>query len=162
MRRVISLCEFWYGCLGTLCCACWYFLVLFGYSTLPSFDWLFAFFVLYCCAVTVTFQPRVRPAWQPLFAATPGRIKLAKILLGLAASNFVVCFGVLLVAGKDGNQALIDKTVSLMLMSFFLLNTIYIAIHWAFRPEKLFPGAVIEIITDPLGSFLRMILRGKK
>lgn len=162
MRKLIQLYGFWYGCLGALCCAAWYASTFLGYSAFPSFNWFLVFFILHCFAATFTFQPHVRPAWQPLFSITRGRIRLAKTLFGLATLNFIICFGMLLIAVKLGNQALEDKTVRLILTSFLLQNTVYIAIHWAFRPANLFPGSFIEAVSNPLGSILRGILPGKK
>ena len=157
MRKLIQLFGFWYGCLGALCCAAWYASVVLGYPALPSFNWLLAFFILHCCAATFTFQPHMRPPWVPLFTLSPGRIRLAKTLFTLATLNFIVCFGIFLIAGKLGDRALEEKAVPLILTSFLLQNTVYIAVHWAFRPANLFPGAFIEALSNPLGSFLGLI-----
>jgi hypothetical protein len=157
LRKLIQLFGFWYGCLGALCCAAWYASAVLGNPALPSFNWLLAFFILHCCAATFTFQPHMRPPWEPLFSLSPGRIRLAKTLFSLATLNFIVCFGLFLVAGKLGDRALEEKAVSLILTSFLFQNTVYIAVHWAFRPANLFPGAFIEALSNPLGSFLGLI-----
>ena len=162
MRRLIQLYGFWYGCLGSLCTLVWYASALLGRVPLLDDKLFVVLFALHGIAACITFQPHVRPVWQPLLSVTPRRIKLAKTVFGLATLNFVVCFGILLIAGKLGNQALEDKAVPLILTSFLLQNTVYFALHWAFRPANLFPGSFIEALSNPLGSFLRLILPNKK
>jgi hypothetical protein len=163
MRRLIRLYGFWYGCLGSLCAFACYVSALVGSFTFPRNWWVVeAVAVLHGVGACFTFQPRVRPAWEPLLSVTPERIKLAKTLFGLATVNFMVCFGIFLIAGKLGNKALEDRTVPLILTSFLLQNTVYIAVHWAFRPENLFHSSFVEIISNPLGSFLRLFWPHKK
>jgi hypothetical protein len=164
MRRVIRFFGFWYGCLGSLCALAWYLSTLLGSFTFPR-NWgiVMTIAALHGVVACFTFQPKVRPPWQPLFSVTRERIRLARVLFGLATLNFIVCFGTLLIAGKLGNQTLEDKTVPLILTSFLLQNTVYIAVHWAFRPASLFRGSFIEAVSNPLGSFLRLVLpRSKK
>ncbi len=163
MRKLIRLYGFWYGCLGSLCALAWYGSALAGSFAFPSNWWIVeAVAVLHGGAACFTFQPRVRPAWGPLFTVTPRRVKLARMLFGLATLNFIVSFVMLLIAGKVEDQALLDKAVPIILTSFLLQNTVYIALHWAFRPENLFPGSLIEAVSNPLGLFLRLILPNKK
>jgi hypothetical protein len=163
MRSLIRLYGFWYGCLGSLCALAWYGSALLGSFAFPR-NWYLveAVAALHGLGACITFQPHVRPAWEPLLSVTPGRIKLAKTLFGLATVNFIICFGIFLIAGKLGNKALEDRTVPLILTSFLLQNTVYIVFHWAFRPENLFPSSFIEVISNPLGSFLRLFLPNKK
>jgi hypothetical protein len=92
-----------------------------------------------------------------LFSFSPGRIRLAKTLFSLATLNFIACFGLFLVAGKLGDRALEERAVPLILTSFLFQNTVYMAVHWAFRPANLFPRAFIEALSNPLGSFLGFI-----
>lgn len=163
MRRLIQLYGFWYGCLGSLCALAWYVTALLGKFAFPS-DWgiVMAIAALHGVAACLTFQPNVQPPWKPLFSGTLFQIRLAKISFGLATVNFVVCFGMLLLAAKARNQSLVDKAVPLILTSFLLQNTVYIAIHWAFRPANLFPNSFIQALSNPLGSLLRLILPSEK
>jgi len=163
MRRSIRLLGFWYGCLGSLCALAWFVSALLGNFHFPrNWGMVMAIAALHGVAACFTFQPGVRPPWQPLFSVTEERIKLAKVLFGLATLNFVVCFGILLIAGKRGNQALEEKAVPLILTSFLLQNAVYMAVHWAFRPANLFPSSFIEAISNPLGSILKLVLPSKK
>ncbi len=162
LRRLIRLFGFWYGCLGAFSTAAWYLSALLGHAPLLNDRLYLVLFALHGIAACFTFQPQVRPAWEPLLSVTSGRVRLAKTLFGLATLNFVVCFGIFLIAAKLGNQALEDKMVPLILTGFLLQNTVYIALHWAFRPANLFPGSFIEALSNPLGSFLRLILPNKR
>lgn len=159
MRGLIRLYGFWYGCLGTLGAFAWYASALRGSFAFPS-NWSIVevIFALHCGAAVLTFQTQVRQAWRPVLSVTRNRIWLAKTLLALATFNFLFCMGMFLVAGIQGNQALKDKMVPLILTSFLLQNTVYIGVHWAFRPENLFSGSFIRAISNPLG----LIFPGKK
>ncbi len=163
MRKLIRLFGFWYGCLGSLCVFAWYVSGLLGTFAFPG-NWgiVMTIATLHGVAACFTFQPHVRPAWEPLLPVTPERIKVAKALFGITTLNFIVCFGIFLIAGKLGNHPLEDKMVPLILTSFLLQNTVYIAVHWAFRPANLFPVSFIKGLSNPLGSFLGLILPNKK
>jgi hypothetical protein len=161
MRKLIRLFGFWYGCLGSLCALAWYISALLGSFGFPrNWEIVMAIAALHGVAACFTFQTHVSPAWEPLLSVTPGWIRLARTLFSLATLNFIVCFGIFLIAGKLGNQALEDKAVPLILTSFLLQNTVYVAIHWAFRPENLFPSAFIQAVANPLGSVLKLIFPG--
>ncbi len=155
MRRLIQLYGFWYGCLGSLCALAWYVTALRGSFSFPS-NWgiVVAVFVLHGIAACFTFQPHVRPPWQPLLAVTRIRVRLARGLFALATLNFAVWFGAFIVAGNQRDQSFGGRAAFLILTSFLLQNTVYIALHWAFRPENLFPGSFIEALSNPLGSVL--------
>jgi hypothetical protein len=155
LRKLIQLYGFWYGCLGSLCALAWYVTALRGSFSFPS-NWgiVIAVFVLHGIAACFTFQPHVRPLWQPLLAVTQIRVRLARGLFGLATLNFAVWFGAFIVAGNQRDQLFGGRVTSLILTSFLLQNTVYIALRWAFRPENLFPGSFIEALSNPLGSVL--------
>jgi hypothetical protein len=159
MRTLIQLYGFWYGCLASLCALAWYITALRGSFSFPS-NWeiVVAVFVLHGVAACFTFQPHVRPAWQPLLAVEPERIRIARILLGLATLNFAAWFGAFIIAGSHRNQLLGGRIAFLILTSFLLQNTVYIALHWAFRPENLFPNSFIEALSNPLGSVLALFV----
>jgi len=162
LRRLIQLYGFWYGCIGSLCTFAWYVSALFGCALSPSDGWFVGLFTLHCVAAMFTFQTQVRQKWQPFLSATRGQIRLARTLFSLATLNFLVCFGTFMIAANRGYQSLEDKTLPLILISFLLQNTVYIAIHWAYRPENLFPRSFIEAISNPLGTVLKLILPSNK
>jgi hypothetical protein len=160
MKKLIQSYCFWYGCLGTLCAFAWYIAAILGFPTMPTSVWVAeAVFALHGCAALATFhRTTMRPAWQPVLSVTAGRIALARSLFGLSIVNFLVCFGLFLVAEIRGNVALGNEGAALILTSFLLLNTIYIAIHWAFRPENLFSASFLRLISNPL----ELLSRGNK
>ena len=86
-----------------------------------------------------------------MLRVTDGRVRMGRILVALSTLNFLLCLGTFLVAAAQANTALENKAVSLVLTSFLLQNTIYIAVHWALRPENLFPGSFLRAISNPLG-----------
>jgi O-antigen/teichoic acid export membrane protein len=154
MKTLIKFYAFWYGCLGSLFVFVWYIAAIRGHATMPDSVWIVeAVFVLHAAAALATFQrTSTRPAWQPVLDVTPARIRLARTLFALSIVNFLVCLGVFLYAEYRGNEALGNAGVALILTSFLLLNTVYIAIHWAFRPENLFSSSFLRVIANPLGE----------
>jgi hypothetical protein len=160
MKNLVRLYDFCYGCLATLCALAWYIAALLGRAMIPNNIWIVeGVFVLHATAAILTFhRPSMRPPWQPVLSVKPGRIRLAKTVFGLSIANFLVCMSVFLVAVIRGSVASGNEGVALILTSFLLLNTIYIAIHWAFRPENLFSSAFLRAISNPLG----LILPGNK
>ena len=151
LKTLIRLYAFWYGCLGTLCAFAWYIAALLGRATIPNDVWIVeAVFGLHALAAMATFQRGL--AWQPVLSVTPVRIRLAKTLFNLSILNFVLCVGWSLYARSNGDIGLREKGVGLILTSFLMLNTIYIAIHWAFRPENLFSASFLRVIANPLGE----------
>jgi hypothetical protein len=156
MKNLIRLYAFWYGCLGTLGAFAWYIAAVLGRATIPTEVWIVeAVFALHACAALATFhRTTMRPAWQPVLGVTLGRVRLARTAFGLSIINFLICLGVFVCAVVQGNAVLETKGVALILTSFLLLNTIYIAIHWAYRPENLFSSTFIRAISNPLGLIL--------
>lgn len=156
MKNLIRFYAFCYGCLGTLLAFAWYIAAILGYARIPTNVWIVeAVFALHALAALATFQrTSMRPAWQPVLGVTPDRVRLARTLFNLSILNFLLCIGVCVYAVISGNAALRDKGVALILTSFLMLNTIYIAIHWALRPENLFSAYFLRVIANPLGELL--------
>jgi len=94
-------------------------------------------------------------AWRPLLSVTRGRILAAKSLLAIATLNFVACIGGTFYAVHIRIQDPAGLGAGLILASVLLQNCIYIALHWAFRPENLFSVAFIRGITAPLSLLSR-------
>ena len=153
MRNLVRLYSFWYGCVGAISCFVWYVDALLGQISMPRSVWVVeTVFLLHATAVMATFhRGAMGSPWQPVLAVTPGRVILAKTLVGISTLNFIVCLGTLLTAAMRGSVALVNRTVPLILTSFLLQNTVYIAVHWAFRPDNLFSAGFVEAISNPLG-----------
>jgi hypothetical protein len=149
MKKLIQLYAFWYGCLGALLVSIWQASVMLGHVALPqNWIWVEFAFLLHACAAMATFQRGA--AWNPLLSITPKRIVAARTLLVLVTLNFLLCFCWFLLGVYRGLQDVSGQAVALVLTSFLLQNTTYIAAHWAFRPENLFSPAFIRGISDPL------------
>jgi hypothetical protein len=155
MKKLIRYYAFWYGCLGSLLSLAWYVAALDGRATIPNNVWIVeAVFAFHATAAIATFQRGAGPrAWLPMIPVTPARLKLARAVFSISLLNFICCLGVFIAGVGLGNQPLVERMVSLILTSFLLMNTVYIVIHWAFRPENLFSGSFIRAISDPLGMF---------
>jgi hypothetical protein len=154
MKKLTRLYCFWYGCLGTLCALAWYITAVIDRASIPDEVWIVeAVFGLHALAAIATFQrTAMSPAWQPVLTVTPQRVRLAIILFYLSALNFLICIVVSIYAAANGNISLRDRGVALILTSFLMLNTVYIAIHWAFRPENLFSSSFLRFIANPFGE----------
>ena len=155
MRGVIRFCGFWYGCLGMIGALAWYIAAILGCAILPRNVWIVeSLFGIHGVVMIFTFQRSpVRRPWHPMLSVTPIRIRMARLLLGVVATNFSFCLGLFLFAALRRDLALANRAVPLIVTSFLLLNTIYIAIHWAFRPKNLFSPSWLRIISNPLGLF---------
>ena len=146
MKRFVKHYAFCYGCIGATAFFACYICALTRRFDIGNYlennQLVWSVLVLHAFAMLATFQPGIK--WEPVVAITEKRLHIAKVILGLAILNFFLgCF--------------LAKSASLTLTSLLLLNTIYIAIHWAFRPENLFPERFLAFITNPLGwTFAKM------
>ena len=151
MNRVISIYAFVCGCAGSVLALVWQCLAVFGHPLLPRSIWTVeAIFVFHALAMLATFRRNVREIPRsPLFVVTRRRVKIARLLLCLVAINFALCVIVCFVSHSSGNATLNAWAVPLVLTSFMLLNTVYIALHWAFRPANIFSKKIVRIASNP-------------
>lgn len=147
-------CFYIYGCIGTIISTAQYVAALFDRYWPPMNVWIVEIlFIFHGAAYFFTFgDSHSNPKWKPIITINPLRIKIAKIVLILAAANYALPL-VLSLFLKYPIYG--DKTPFLLLSSFILLNTIYIAIHWALRPENIFSAAFLRFMSNPLFFFLR-------
>jgi hypothetical protein len=54
-------------------------------------------------------------------------------------------------------KAQAEWALSPFLASATLLSGVYIALHWAFRPENLFPRAFLTFAGNPFGAIIRKL-----
>jgi len=162
-RKLVPPLVFLYGCVGSLGALICFALALSGAFELPQ-TWLIVECIaaLHALAACLTFQPGMRPPWPPLFAVTSERIRWARVLFFAATGNFVICVAGPLIADPDRYRWLEGRAAALILTSLLLQNTVYIAIHWAFRPENLFSPTFVEAISNPVGIVLKRILPNVK
>ena len=144
--------AFIYGCAGTGFYLVLYLLALQNrfYELGVSKNLVLILFGFHALAGVLTFQPQGLRKWRPLFAATPWRATATRWLFGLSSLQFAV-FLIVFVACGNERQGLRTWLVPVILTSFLLQNTVYIACHWALRPESFLPKRLIEAFTNPLG-----------
>lgn len=149
MRKLIERCCFVYACVASVGALVWYLAALAGHAGLPENVWVVeSIVVVFAITMVITFQRRpLRDPWVPAVRITPERIRIAKVLLAVVAANFGLCT---IVAFAWGNRVGVDKALSMVLTSMMLLYSVYIAIHWAFRPQNLFVSGFLTFISNPL------------
>ncbi len=157
MRTLVKYYCFGYGCLGACASLLLYCMAFGGYVIPLNNVWVVELvFAIHALAMIGTFQRTAgRRRWAPMVNVTPGRIQSARLILLLSTLNFMGCFVCLLVSSSRGEQFVSTENLEPVLISFLLLNTLYIAFHRAYRPENLFSEKFSRMFTDPLGSFLR-------
>lgn len=149
MRKLVERYCFIYGCVASVGALVWYLAALAGRVGLPESVWVVeSIVVVFAITMVLTFQRRpLRDPWVPVLRITLERIRIAKVFLAVVAANFGVCT---LVAFAWGNRVGAERALSMVLTSLVLLYSIYIAIHWAFRPQNLFPSGFLTFISNPL------------
>jgi magnesium-transporting ATPase (P-type) len=151
MKKLVALYCFGYGCVGSLAFLVWHLAALLGHPVLPTSVWTVeAIFLLHGSAMLATFRPNLMGVpTEPVLAVTRKRRLLARLLLGLVTLYFVVFLTIFVWAELKGDSSLGVGMIPLLLTSFALLNTVYIALHWAFRPENILPERLLRIASNP-------------
>jgi hypothetical protein len=147
MRKLVERYCFIYGCVASAGAIVWYVTALVGRAELPQSVWVAeSFVVIHAITMVITFYRRThRSPWAPVLRVTPKRIRIAKVILGAVAANFLFC----LVLAIWERRTVSETALSMLLASMTLLSTVYIAIHWAFRPETLFRSQFVVFIPNP-------------
>lgn len=146
-RGVVARLLFWYGCVSAAGAA------IFQYVSVTStgvdleghgnvFMALFGVHLV-ALAVTLIIDPRRLPLPTAL-PATRGNIVAGRLLLSAAVLNVVLWVGHLVVTRYAGKH-LTDEMFAGLLASMLLCTAVYVALHWAFRPENLLPPPVMTV-----------------
>jgi hypothetical protein len=61
---------------------------------------------------------------------------------------------VVVVTGEPHDEKLVLQAAGLTMASLGMSSSLYIALHWAFRPENLFSKSFIDFASNPLGYLL--------
>jgi hypothetical protein len=143
---------FLYGCVGTAFFFVLYVLALRGrfYGLPESGTAVLVIFCFHAVAGVVTFQPGYSQKWKPLFVVTLTRVRIARWALSTTSVQFAAFF-LLLFVSVHGQQAFRDWLIPVILTSFLLQNTVYVACHWSLRPENFLPQRLIQAFKNPLG-----------
>jgi hypothetical protein len=141
-----------YGSVASLFALVWHLAVAYGYPLVPEATWVDdLILVLHGCTIVLTLHKTI---WPPVVRITAKRVKVAQLLLILAVVNFLICFGLTLIAPVINNDALATRVVPLTATSLMLATTVYVGLHWAFRPENLFSASFIDMF-KPRVPFMR-------
>lgn len=157
MRKSVALFGFVYGCTTSLLSSGWFVLAAVGAPTRDLNPTIAAVVALiHGCVLVITFhrEPFGNP-WRPVLLVTERRVKAAKVLLGAVLIAFILCFAVVLFAALRSALSTYDRGLHLVVASLAVLSSVYIALHWAFRPENLFSHALLQTAAFPLRIFFR-------
>jgi hypothetical protein len=160
MNRIAKYC-FIYGCVASALALVWYVASILGYVLWPEGPWVVvSMFVVHGIVMVLTFhRDPARTLWSPLIPITPNRLRAAKAILAAAVANFLLCLILMLL----GNRPASLRMLSTAFASLALLNMVYVAIHWAVRPENLFPRQLLAFVSSPIGYlFFRRSRRRRK
>jgi hypothetical protein len=159
MRKQIAISMYAYGCLSSIVAFVWFSAAVLSAYTLGIAVWLgVTLFLVHGCVLVVTFHGSRAP-WLSVLRVTSRRLIAAKTVLLLAALNTLLWTGSIFALGVGEDKPWSGWVLQLFLASYLLLSTIYIALHWAFRPENLFPAAFIALVSNPFGLIVRKLMR---
>jgi hypothetical protein len=84
-------------------------------------------------AMGLTFMSPAPLEWRPILRPTRGRVRLARVLLAAA---------LLAAIGFLGRPQALDfgaRDIDIAAAAFLMLSCAYMGVHWALRPENVFP-----------------------
>lgn len=117
-------------------------------------------FVLHGCVLVLTFHRSPGTVlWLPVLRITSQRILAAQAILLVTALNMIGWLAAIFVLASQNYKAQAEWALSPFLASAALLSGVYIALHWAFRPENLFPRAFLALAGNPFGAIVRRLVR---
>lgn len=157
VRVAVSRLMFWYGCLSTAAAATWLYVTI-GSHTTSAFDAgvSVTVFVIHGAALALTFHSDpLRRAWPGVLPVTPTALRTGKLILVLAALNILMWAGLVIWEQRRGLAQAPDWMLEAILASMALCSAVYIAVHWAFRPENILPGNVMSFLRYPYRVFVR-------
>ena len=154
MKKGIAIVCFAAGCLASVLALTWYAAVLLAGNPrwpFPSkIGRIEALFAVWGLVMFATFYRNPRPIWKPLIEVTSGHIKAARLLLAFAVTNCLLWLGASVAMWALRVRGPLSWTFCLLASSVILLNAVYIAVHWAFRPENLFSERFRRFADDPI------------
>ena len=141
------------GCLASALATLWYVAVLAEREPLWPFPseiaQIEALFAVWGLIMFATFYRRPRPIWVPLFGVDDARVKRARVLLACSAANCAAWLAANVGLWIARMRGPLPWTFCLLASAAAILNGVYVAIHWAVRPEKLFSDRVRRLADDP-------------
>jgi hypothetical protein len=125
-----------------------------GVAVLPlMFDWTVfvelpaAFMGIHLVVVGLTAWPD-GPSWEPVFRPTPARIWGVRLALLFLLGQLVLS-----VWAASGGRLSHPVTGFDFIGSLLLLTSVYVAAHWALRPETFLPKAILFLGNPVVNTF---------
>jgi len=161
MRRRVATAMFVYGCLSSIISLVWLSAALLSVNIHSIKLWLVeSLFVFHGCVLVLTFHRNPGTVmWPPVLRITSQRTRAAKVILMLVAANVFVWLIAIFVLVVRNEMPWAEWVLLPFLASCSLLSTVYIALHWGFRPENLFPRAFLKFAGNPFGVIMRKLVR---
>ena len=160
MRQRLAAVFFGLGCVLSVFALAWSVSASLGVLIAPrTAAQALTVFVPYAILMLATLDRGSARSWPPVFSVTQPRIKVARLLLLAAGLLCLAAFAVVLIGRALGNESVVDASFASVIGSLMLLNGIYVALHWAYRPQNLFGPNVPPSLLNPLGVVLVPILR---
>jgi hypothetical protein len=152
---------FVYGCLSSVAALVWLIVALISMNVHGLKLWLIeTLFIVHGCVLVLTFHRDLRTVlWPTVLQVTSKRTMAAKIILLLAIANVIAWLSSIFVLALQNGKPLAEWALSPFLASCALLSTVYVAMHWAFRPENLFPRGLMQFAANPFGAIVRKLVR---
>jgi hypothetical protein len=167
MKIGIAIVCFAAGCLGSALALVWYLAVLATRKSIWPFpsdiSEIESLLGIWGVIMFATFYRNARPVWMPVIEVTSQRIKVARLLLACTLIN--VAFWLLACVGFWAVQLRgpLPWIFCLLASGVTVLNSVYVLIHWALRPENLFSERFRRFADDPIVFLIfDVVLRRRK
>ena len=154
------------GSIASVASFAWYLLVIATWkvrwpfpSNILSIETLF---LVWAATMYATFHRSKKRLWSPVLVVTSFHLKVARVAFVtviLNAAAWLLFAAGLWVFRKGGY---LPVAFCAFMSSCALINSVYVTIHWAFRPENLFSERARGFADDPLIFLLFEFIRKRK
>jgi hypothetical protein len=160
MRKTLAILFFILGCVVAGFAVFWLIAAQFGILVVPRTPLeAVAVFSIYAILMLATLDRSISDDWAPIFGITRSRILFARGLLSLIGVFCFVEIAVAVIGRVLGCTSLLGHAFLWVISSLLLLNGVYVALHWAYRPSNLFGSRISPALLDPLGNIIVAMLR---
>lgn len=160
MRQRLATVFFGLGCVLSVFALAWFVAASLGVLIAPrTAAQALGAFIPYAILMLTTLDRGSARSWLPVFPVTRPRIRVARLLLSAAGLLCLAAFAVVLIGRALGSSSVAEVSFASVIGSLMFLNGVYVALHWAYRPQNLFGPNVPPSLLNPLGIVLVPILR---
>lgn len=156
VKLIVGRFLFWYGSLTTVLAMGWFCAAVSSVHVgAPDASIMVALFVVhgFLLVITLHSDPRKRP-WPSVLPVTPTNTQIARLGLLLVIANAGLWSAAVLWAAHYGRQQDAEWMLNTLPPSFFMCSTVYMALHWAFRPENFLPRGLLAFLSNPYRVFI--------